>query len=149
MAEQLTKYKPGVPRDWLQLVAGLLWCGVGLLLLRWSWIWTSRAGFLSAVPYLVIGILGSAASAYFFRWMASQNIGRIQSLPEGPCLFAFQSWRSYPLVIFMMGLGIILRTSPLPRTWLLSSYLAIGGGLFLAGLTYFASLLLSDHRFPS
>lgn len=148
MGEPLESYKPSVPQGWLQLLAGLMWCGVGLLLMRWSWVWTSRAGFLSALPFLGIGVLASAATGIFFRRMAIRNIERIQSLPQEPCLFAFQSWTSYPLVIFMMGLGIALRASPLPRTWLTTVYLAIGGGLFCAGLNYFSSLMRLEYLFP-
>jgi hypothetical protein len=69
--------------------------------------------------------------------LARENIERIRGLPARACLFAFQEWKSYPLVIFMMVLGLALRGSPLPRTWLAVLYLAIGGGLGLASLHYY------------
>jgi hypothetical protein len=79
----------------------------------------------------------------FFARMAEKNIQRIEDLPSRPCLFAFQSWTSYPLVAFMISLGLALRASPLPKPLLAGLYLAIGGGLFLASLRYFSFLL---HR---
>jgi hypothetical protein len=146
MSGRLASCKPGIPRRWLRRLAGLMWCGVGLLLLRWSWVWASTAGWLESWPFLLAGLLAAVGTGYFFRRMASRNIGRIQSLPERPCLFAFQSWTSYPLVLFMMGFGIALRGSPLPRIWLMSIYLAIGGGLFLAGLSHFTSLADTNRK---
>jgi hypothetical protein len=78
--------------------------------------------------------------------MASKNVERIHALPEKPCLFAFQSWTSYPLVLFMIGLGIGLKASSLPRTLLAGAYLAIGVGLFLAGSSMLIPLLMVWER---
>lgn len=129
--------KPAVPRGWLYLLAGLLWCAVGLMLMGWAWVWSNAAGWRTAWFFDVLGALLGIGTALFFRRMASQNHRRILAMPEKPCLFAFQSWWSYPLVVFMMGLGLFMKASPLPRTWLAGMYLAIGGGLFIAGLDYF------------
>ncbi|NQV34786.1 MAG: hypothetical protein HQ515_18985, partial [Phycisphaeraceae bacterium] len=42
----LDRWKPGVPKHWLLLLAGLLWIGVGCMLngLAWSWLKTEPAG---------------------------------------------------------------------------------------------------------
>jgi hypothetical protein len=56
-------------------------------------------------------------------------------------LFAFQSWWSYPLVVFMMSLGLALRASSLPRIWLTPIYLGIGAGLTLSGMRYFIHII--------
>jgi hypothetical protein len=137
-------WKPGVPRRWLYLLSGLIWCGVGLMLMRWTWFWSMAAGWWQVWPYDAAGLILGVATATFFAWMAGRNRDRITALPTNPCLFAFQSWWSYPLVIVMISLGLVLKASPLPRTWLASIYLAIGGGLFLAGTRYFAWLLQKD-----
>lgn len=134
---QSSKWKPGVSKIWLYLLSGLLWCGVGLMLMRWTWVWSTAAGWRQAWPYNAAGLVIGLGTAIFFGYMAERNHTRIQSLPEKPSIFAFQSWWSYPLVAFMMGLGLVMKASPLPRTWLAGMYLAIGGGLFLAGLRYF------------
>jgi hypothetical protein len=138
-------WKPGVPKHWLYLLSGLIWCGVGLMLMRWTWIWSSEAGWREAWPYDVAGLVFCLGTATFFALMAGRNHDRITALPRSPCLFAFQSWWSYPLVVFMIGLGLALKASPLPRTWLAGIYLAIGGGLFLAGSLYFVWLVQRER----
>lgn len=135
------RWKPSVPRRWLVLSAGLMWCGVGIMLIRLSWLWSSAAGWRSSLPFLSIGLFMGLGTQLFFRRMASRNLARIQSLPDDACLFAFQSWTSYPLVGFMIGLGIVLRATELPRTWLAGLYLAIGAGLFVAGSGYFPTIV--------
>jgi hypothetical protein len=61
---------------------------------------------------------------------------------EKPCLFAFQAWHSYPLVIVMIGLGITLRKfTPIPKPLLGILYIGIGGGLGLASLHYYQSII--------
>lgn len=107
------------------------------MLMNWTWIWTLAAGWRQAWPYLTAGLVVGLGTASFFGYMASRNHIRLAALPEKPCIFAFQSWWSYPLVVFMMGLGLVMKASPLPRIWLAGLYLAIGGGLFVAGLRYF------------
>ena len=128
-------WKPAVSRKWLLLCAGLMWCGVGLMLMRLSWRW-SVVGWRTSMPFIGAGILIGLGTQHFFRRMATRNIDRIRALPENACLFAFQSWTSYPLVVFMMTLGIGLKSSALPRTMLAGLYLAIGMGLFIGGLVY-------------
>jgi hypothetical protein len=140
-----SRIKPKLSKTWLHLLSGLMWCGVGLMLMSWTWIWSSAAGWREAWAFDALGAVIGIGTAIFFMKMAWRNHLRILALPERPCLFAFQSWWSYPLVIFMMGLGLWMKASPLPRTWLAGMYLAIGSGLFIAGLRYFG--WLSDHAF--
>ncbi|MGD8603948.1 MAG: hypothetical protein PVF49_05165, partial [Anaerolineales bacterium] len=70
----------------------------------------------------------------------------IRELPEKACLFAFQQWYSYPLVIFMVTLGLLLRHSELPRHLLAILYLGIGGGLLLASRHYYLTLAGQGSR---
>jgi hypothetical protein len=126
----------------MYFLSGFFWCGVGLILLRWTWVWSSAAGWRTAWPFNLLGLIIAVGTTLFFGHMAERNHQRIKTLTDKPCLFAFQSWWSYPLVVFMMGLGLLLKASPLPRTWLAGLYLAIGGGLFAAGLRYFPWFLI-------
>ena len=139
------RLKPAVSKLWLYLISGAIWCGVGLMLMRWTWIWSVEAGWGQVWPFDVVGLAVGMGTTLLFAFMAERNHSRIRSLAERPCLFAFQSWWSYPLVVFMMGLGLALKASPLPRTWLAGMYLAIGGGLFMAGTRYFYWLLQSHQ----
>lgn len=133
----LTRLKPAAPKGWLYSLSGLMWCGVGLMLIGWTWVWSVEAGWQAVWPFIFAGALTGIGTTLFFRIMARHNHDRLKRLPQKPCLFAFQSWWSYPLVVFMMGLGLAMKASPLPRTWLAGMYLAIGAGLFFAGLQYF------------
>ena len=61
---------------------------------------------------------------------------------EKPCLFAFQEWHSYPLVLFMIALGIGLRKySPIPKPLLGIMYLGIGGGIGGASIHYYLDII--------
>jgi len=144
----LKKYKPGARKNWLQLTAGVVWLGVGVMLISIASRWVRLEKLTTALLLVLAGILLAAAICIFgFRKLARKNIHRIQAMAEEKvCLFAFQSWTSYPLVAFMVALGIYLRVySPFPKPTLAILYIGIGGGLFLASLSYFKHILRNLH----
>jgi hypothetical protein len=143
--DQALRWKPGTPKRWLYLISGLIWCGVGLMLVRWAWVWSRSAGWAQAWPFDLVGILIAIGTTLFFSQMVTRNVSRITRLPARPCLFAFQSWWSYPLVVFMMGLGLALRATNLPRIWLAPIYLGIGAGLLLSGTRYFLHVIQPEE----
>lgn len=140
----IMRLKPGVGKRWLLLMAGLTWCGVGLLLNSYAVDWFKLAE-KGELPYLLlVGLLvGGGFYALIFARFANVNIRRIDAYPtDWICIFAFQRWSSYPLVVFMIGLGIFLRKySPIPKAYLAPLYFGIGAALIVAGLKYFAVLL--------
>lgn len=131
---------PAVPRRWLQIVAGLTWTGVGLMLGRWAAVWLPEYSRPTEIITAVVGLGLAALVSVFSSIMARKNITRIEQLPQKACLFAFQQWSSYPLVLFMITLGLLLRHSDLPRNLLAILYLGIGGGLMLASRHYYGTL---------
>jgi hypothetical protein len=139
----LRKFTPGVQKKWLHLTAGLIWLGVGLMLIGFASRWLKLVGFPTMLLLVLAGSL-LATGIYFFGFskFAKKNIKRIRNLEgEKICLFAFQGWTSYPLVAFMISLGVYLRVySPFPKPLLAILYLGIGGGLSLASLLYFAHI---------
>jgi hypothetical protein len=137
---------PAVPRSWLQLLAGLAWSGVGLMLGRLAVNWLLAYPLVNAVVTGISGVLLAFLISIFFSIMARKNVARIQELPEKACLFAFQQWYSYPLVVFMVTLGLLLRRSELPRNLMAVLYLGIGGGLLLASRHYYLSLANKGNR---
>jgi hypothetical protein len=141
MASFLYKFKPAVRKVWLQLFAGLVWFGVGVMLISFVSRWLIPVAFSTMLILVTLGLL-LATGIYFFGFskLAKKNIKRISGLEgEKVCLFAFQAWTNYPLVLFMIFLGIYLRTySPFPKPVLAILYLGIGGGLLSASLHYFA-----------
>lgn len=139
----VTKFVPSARKSWLCLLSGLMWSGVGIFLCTLTIPWLqpldlgARLGFIFGGLFLAISI-----SLLGFSPFAEKNIRRIDAYRKDKvCIFAFQKWSSYPLVLFMIGLGIFLRKySPIPKPWLAVLYLGIGGSLFLASLRYYARI---------
>ncbi|NQS91117.1 MAG: hypothetical protein HQ574_01795 [Chloroflexi bacterium] len=138
--EWTQKLKPGVPKYWLQLTAGLMWTCVGIFLISLALEWIIAPGQTQIWQFWGPGIiLAFLIYKFGFSKLARKNSRRIQTLEaDKPCLFAFQKWHSYPLVIFMIGLGITLRKfSPIPKPLLGILYIGIGGGLGSASFSYY------------
>ena len=143
----LYKIKPGAQKFWLQLLAGLMWSGVGMMLIRFAWRWLTEVELSTEVLLLIAGfILAGAIYFWGFSKLAGKNIRRIEAIPnQKPCLFAFQAWSSYPLVAVMIAMGIYLRVySSFPHSLLAIAYLGLGGGLLGSSLHYYAHLFNSQ-----
>jgi len=135
---ELTKLKPAVPKYWLIALAGLMWSVVGVMLCRLAYIWLSPIPWQQAIPMEALGIIISlAVYRYKFSKIAIKNIDRLCLLKDKSCLFAFQAWYAYLIILVMISLGIALRHSPIPKPYLAVIYTAIGGALFLASFHFF------------
>jgi len=113
-------------------VAGVIWSGVGILLTRLAYGWLLLVETWVAWLLALMGLLMALTIYRFlFAWFADRNIKRVKNLSKDTiCIFAFQKWTSYPLVVFMVALGISLREySQLPKTFLAVIYIGIGGGI--------------------
>jgi len=150
--DQFRRFTPAVHKVWLYLSAGFVWFGVGLLLISLAADWLKPAVFSDITLFVSAGLALAACIYYFgFSKLAKKNINRIDKLKgEKVCFFAFQGWTSYPLVLFMMSLGIYLRTySPIPKPLLAILYLGIGGGLLTSSLHYFANIVRIHRKINS
>jgi hypothetical protein len=138
----LTQYRPAVNKAWLYLSAGMLWTAVGIMLLNLAVGWLKPLDLPAAMPYVLGGLLLALAFTLLFSKLASKNVERIESLGgDKMCIFAFQAWSSYPLIIFMILLGITLRHyMVVPRPVLAIVYAGVGGGLCLSSLRYYRHL---------
>jgi hypothetical protein len=135
---------PAVSKRWLYFVAGVIWSGVGILLTHLAYGWLLPVErWVSVLMALVGCLLALSIYKFLFAWFADKNIRRINNLSKDKiCIFAFQQWASYPLVAFMVALGISLRMySPVPKPILAVMYIGIGGGLLLGSFRYYAHLL--------
>ena len=140
---RINTLKPGVNKFWLFVVASLMWSGVGIYLEFLAYGWLRPLNISRAFLFVVGGfLLAVAIYAIMFNRFADLNIVRIRDLPgDKICIFAFQRWTSYPLVVVMISLGIFLRMySPIPKPYLAVLYLGIGTSLFLASLRYYRYL---------
>lgn len=141
----IEKYKPGVRKFWLYFTAALVWSGVGIYLALLAVRWLVGVNLGTAVIFAGAGLLlAGGIYAVMFKRFADQNIARIQALKgERICIFAFQRWSSYPLVVIMMSMGIYLRVySPVPKPYLAILYLGIGSSLVFASLPYYRYLMI-------
>lgn len=114
--------------------------------------WLRPVSFPQVIWMTLAGIsLASAIYHFGFSKLAKKNIQRITGMAgDKICIFAFQEWTSYPLVVVMIGLGISLRNYlPIPKPYLAILYIGIGGGLFLSSLLYYQHLLRSQRHIPA
>lgn len=134
----IRKFTPRVDKRILVLLAGLMWCGVGVMLVRYAVSWLSlltgkeqifyyAAGFITAMPIHHLGFLN----------IADKNLNRLMPLAEKKCLFSFITWKSYIIILIMVVMGLALRHSSLPKRYLSILYNGIGLALFLSGIRYF------------
>jgi uncharacterized membrane protein len=134
----LKKFSPRVKRHTLYLLAGSLWTIVGLMLIIRALDWLLPLPFYKATFLALTGVVtGFFLARPGFQKLVAKNISRINTKPETACVFEFQSAKSYFLIVFMILLGVTLRHSSFPRTYLAIIYLTIGLGLFLSSFKYY------------
>ncbi len=144
MKSKLRQLKPAVSRRTLLLLAGLVWIGVGAMLLSFAAGWL-RAGHPAHLYGLVAGgvIAGLLIHHFGFLKVVDKNLDRILPMVGTRCVFSFMPWRSYLVVGLMMAMGIGLRHSPIPKPYLAVLYLGIGLGLVLSSIRYLRFVLAS------
>lgn len=134
---------PKVSKFYLILTSGIVWAAVGIML------FSRGIGWILNFPlnqlFLIIGIgflIGILKNKYMITKFAKDNIVRINNYEKDRlCFWAFQTWTSYLMIIFMMGMGIFLRNSPYVPKYILSPiYMGIGWALFLSSFHYFVFL---------
>ena len=145
----IEKFKPGVGKFWLYFTAAVVWSAVGIYLDYLAASWLREVNFISAIIFISCGLLLAAAIyLIMFKRFADQNIARIRSMTgERICIFAFQRWTSYPLVVIMMSMGIYLRVySPIPKPYLAILYIGIGSSLVFASWRYYRQLIFERDK---
>src|SRR5512143_913905 len=94
--------KPDVDRFWLLLAAGATWSVVGLVLAGLACYWLSQSVWpWNAVVALAGFACGVLVYLFGFGRIARRNVARIAGQPHHVCVFAFQAWRSYLLIVVM------------------------------------------------
>ena len=134
-----------IPRHYLLLVSGVMWSGVGLMLIilatRWLGTLTIQYPGLIVIAGVIPGLL---VSIYGFARIVKKNIQRIEDLDSTPSVFAFQAWHSYLLIVVMMSMGIFVRHSGLvPMLLKTPGYYTIGTALSLSSITYYKAFFRS------
>ena len=139
---KLQRLKPAVSRRTLLLLAGLLWIGVGAMLLSFAAGWLREGHPAHLALLIAAGVIAALLIHHFgFLRVVDRNLGRILPMQGKRCVFSFMSWKSYLVVGIMMAMGIGLRHAPLPKPYLAVLYIAIGLGLILSSVRYLRVLL--------
>jgi hypothetical protein len=133
MFSWLETYKP-VASSRMQLwLAGTMWSCVGTGLFSVGTYWLLKNGEAKGFIILVIAAgLGLGKALLVLDRTALRNITRVKARGEDRCFGGFLSPRVWILVIGMMLLGRILRTSGLPKPILGLIYGAVGIGLLFS-----------------
>ncbi len=139
---------PKVNKNILIIIAGVLWSGVGILLIRIASKWFHLLSKEELIFSIIGGLLlGMAISHFGFSNLAKKNIKRINLYANNVCIWAFQRWQTYFLIIFMMSLGIFMRnTSFIPKFILTPMYIGIGFALFTASFKYYEFLFKLRYK---
>jgi hypothetical protein len=131
------KIYPAVDKKILVLLAGLMWCGVGIMLVKLALGWLGQYSGDRAWVFYLSGFLAAMPIHHFgFLRIADKNLQRLLPLTEKKCVFSFMTWKSYIIVLIMVSLGITLRHSAIPKQYLSILYNGIGLALFLSGIRY-------------
>jgi hypothetical protein len=146
---QCERAKLSISKYGLIAIAGLLWCGVGVILckLAYGWLLLSPPDMALTLGGGGVGLAFLADKIGFYK-IAQKNLERLNGFSEKQCVLTFIPLKSYLMIAIMIPLGITLRHSPIPKHYLAVAYITMGGALFLSGLRYFFCLwrvfVLSD-----
>ncbi|MBT3252804.1 MAG: hypothetical protein HN995_00835 [Candidatus Marinimicrobia bacterium] len=134
-----------IPRHYLLLVSGLMWSGVGLMLILLATRWLENLDIKYPVLIIAGGVIpGLQVSIYGFARIVKKNIQRIEDMTPKASIFAFQAWHSYLLIAVMMSMGAFVRHSGLiPMMLKTPGYFTIGTALSFSSLTYFKAFFRS------
>ncbi len=135
---ELEKWKPGVSKNILLFIAGLLWVIIGIFLNYRSYSWLKEKELKTI---LIIGTAGLFLSflihIFGFSKIVNKNIQRIIPMDGKRCLFSFFPWRSYLLISIMILMGSFIRHSTIiPKVYLSVLYTGIGTAMILSGFRY-------------
>jgi hypothetical protein len=134
----IKKLTSSVDKSVLVLMAGLMWCGVGILLVSYAVSWLSSCNIKEQLFFYSAGFLAAMPIHHFgFLKIADKNLERILILTEKRSPFYFMKPKSYIIVLIMVSMGIALRHSSIPKRYLSVLYNGIGLALFLSGIRYF------------
>ena len=137
MNPKIKKFDPAVDKRILVAISGLIWTAVGTLLCTRAVNWLSEATDQKTMWLSITGILLALAIHHFcFVKLANKNIKRIMAKEGKVCIFGFQPWKSYFIILIMISFGIILRQSSIPKPYLSIIYMGFGGAMFLSSIRY-------------
>lgn len=135
----LYRFKPGVPRENLFLIAGFAWSSAGSMLFIKGIYFVIGQGHHKLIEVLAASIIGILLYNLFFIKISSRHITRIKSKSEErPCMFSFFDIRGYILIAVMISAGIVLKHLDRKYSdYLYTFYIGMGIPLILSSLIFF------------
>lgn len=132
MRQNLQKYKPAASRKNILLLSAILWSAIGVMLLVKGFYRLPQAhpGQFLIVVFAIFA--GTCKSLVALDKAARRGVSRIEELKDGTCLGAVYSKKTWLLVACMMCMGIFLRNSSIPQSYLCFIYVTIGWALLFS-----------------
>jgi len=127
----LLSLKPAVKKQVHLFLAGFLWTIIGVVLLGRGISYIHLGG--SSYSLIFVGIiLGFMKSRLILDKTIKRGLIRIERLPEGSCIGAVYSIKTWCLILCMAVSGILLRHSSLPASYLAVFCCTIGWSLLFS-----------------
>ncbi len=144
---RIEKYRPAVKNSSLILLSGIVWIGVGIMMVSYAASWLSGTSDIHASMFLGAGLALALIVHHFgFLKIADNNIKRILRTNGLKCLFSFFPLRSYFTIAIMIALGAFLRHSDIPKQYLSVLYIGIGLALILSSVRYVRTFIREIHK---
>jgi hypothetical protein len=135
--KQAIRFKPGVPKRYLLMVAAFVWLFAGGFLL-FRGIRSMPAGQWALWKTLVSFVSGLLFFRTLFLSISSKHIRRITTLEIlRPCVFSFFNFKSYLMMALMITMGVTVR----------KLHLIAPQGISYFFITMSVPLLISAARF--
>ena len=132
MVKGISRLKPGVSRRTHLFFSALLWTGIGCLLLTKGISRLDQPGKEEWFVVVAAFALGAIKSRIALDKAARKGTARILTMEDGTCAGAVYSLKTWALVLFMMGMGVILRHTSLPDAVVALICLTVGCSLLLS-----------------
>lgn len=131
--------KPGVPKGYLLLVAGIVWSMAGFILLFRGMNFVLCYSNHKVIRLLVALIFGIGFYWLVFAKISLKHINRIEVIDIAkPCIFSFFNFRSYLLTAVMISMGITLRKLNLVNPHILYTfYIGMGIPLLISAFRFY------------
>jgi len=138
MNPKLNKYDPAVDKRLLIVLSGVIWSAVGIMLCNLAYGWLIAENTRFHLWLVLSGICLALMIHHFgFLKLVNRNIDRILAKKGKVCIFGFQPWKSYLIILIMISMGTLLRQSSLPKPYLSIIYIGFGGAMLLSSFRYY------------
>jgi hypothetical protein len=137
--KNLSFLKPAVPRRTLLFLAALVWTFAGVMLMVKGYQMLDASSDLLWMKLVVVLAAGILFYLKVFSKLSMKHTLRILNLKEAnPCMFSFFNFRSYLIMVFMISMGVTLRTTGwIPFGTLSFLYLLMSVPLFLSSIRFY------------